>query len=61
MGQPWNKTKGNRSVGKLGKVNPTILYRNKLDLEKQTITQELYGLKLPRDQVIESYDMSKER
>ena len=40
LGQPLNKVKGNRSMGRLGKVNPAILYRNELGLEKQTITQE---------------------
>ena len=48
---PKNEVKENRSVEKLGKVNPIILYRNKLDPKKQTIIQELYGLKLPGDQV----------
>ena len=51
FGQPRNKFKGNRSVGRSGKVNPAFLYRNELDLEKQTITQELYGQKLPGDQL----------
>ena len=37
MGQLRNKVKGNRSVGKLGKANLVILYRNELGLEKQTI------------------------
>ena len=48
---PGNKVKGNRSVGESEKVNPTILYSNELDPKKQTITQELYGLKLAGDQV----------
>ena len=51
---PKNEVKGNRSVEKLGKVNPAILYRNELDPKKQTITQELYGLKLPVDYVSKS-------
>ena len=51
LGQPRNEIKGNRLVGKSGKVNPTILYRNELDPEKQTITQELHGLKLLGNQV----------
>ena len=38
--------KRNRWVGESGKVNPAILYRNELNPEKQTITQELYGLQL---------------
>ena len=40
LGQPQNEFKGNKSVGKSRKVNPAILYRNELDPEKQTITQE---------------------
>ena len=36
---------------KSGKANLVIVYRNELDPEKQIITQELYGLKLPGDQV----------
>ena len=40
LDQPLDKVKGNRSVEKSGKVNPAILYRNELGLEKQTITQE---------------------
>ena len=51
LSQSWNRVKGNKSVEKLEKANLAILYRNELDLEKQIITQELYGLKLPRDQV----------
>ena len=38
-------------MGESGKVNLAILYKSKLDLEKQTITKELYGQKLPRDQI----------
>ena len=38
LGQPRNKVKENRLVGELGEVNPAILYRNKLNSEKQTIT-----------------------
>ena len=34
-----------------GTVNLAILYRNELDFEKQTITQELYSQKLLGDQV----------
>ena len=41
----------NRLVGKSEKANPVILYKNELGLNKQTITQELNGLKLPGDQV----------
>ena len=55
MGQPLNKVKGNRSVGKSGKVNSAILYRNELCPEKQTITQELYGQEFPGDQVAEKF------
>ena len=51
LGQPRNKVKGNRLVGEPVKVNPAILYGNNLDPEKQTITQELYRLKLLRDQL----------
>ena len=51
LDQPRNKVKGNISVEESGKVNPAILYRNWLEPEKQTITQELYGLKLPGDQI----------
>ena len=51
LGQSRNKVKGNRSVGKSEKANPAILYKNELGLDKQTITQELNGLKLPGDQV----------
>ena len=40
-----------------GKVNSKILYRNELDPEKQTITQELYGLKLPGDQVWKTFEV----
>ena len=46
-----NKIKENRSAKKSEKVNLAILYRNGLDPEKQTITQELYGQMLPGDQV----------
>ena len=38
-------------MGESGKVNLAILYRNELDPEKQTITQELYGQNTPKDQV----------
>ena len=51
LGQPWIKVKENRSVERLGKVNPTFLYKNELGPEKQTITQELYGQELLGDQV----------
>ena len=51
LGQPRNKVKGNRSVRRSGKVNPAFLYRNRLGAEKQTITQELYGQRLPGNQV----------
>ena len=51
LGQLRNKVKGNRSIEVSGKANLTILYRNELDPDKQPITQELNGLKLPRDQV----------
>ena len=43
LGQPQNKVKGNRLIRELGKVNPAVLYRNELDLEKQMITHELYA------------------
>ena len=56
LGQPRNEIKGNRSVGKSRKVNLSILYRNELGPEKQTITQELYDLKLPGDQVWTNYE-----
>ena len=49
LGQPRNEFKGNRSMEESGTVNLAILYRNELDFEKQTITQELYSLKLPGD------------
>ena len=39
LGQPLNKFKGNKSVGASRKVNPAILYRNELGLEKKAITQ----------------------
>ena len=51
LGPAQNEFKGNRSMGKPGKVNLAILYRNKFNSEKQTVIQELYSLKLPRDQV----------
>ena len=51
LGQPRNKVKGNRSVGRLGKTNLSFLYRNELGSKKQIITQELYGRRLPGDQV----------
>ena len=51
LGQPRNEIKGNRLIGKLGKVNSTILYMNELDPDKHTITQELYAQILPGDQV----------
>ena len=50
--------KGNRSVGESGKVNLVILYRNELDLEKQTITQELYGQNTPKGPSMERDDES---
>ena len=34
LGQPLNGFKGNKSVEESGKVNPAILYRNELGLEK---------------------------
>ena len=40
LGQPLKQFKGNRSVGKSGKANLAILYRNEFGPEKQTITQE---------------------
>ena len=49
LGQPLIRFKGNRLLGESGKVNPAILYRNELNPEKQTITQELYGQMLPGD------------
>ena len=55
LGQLRNEIKENRSVREPGKVNPAILYRNELDPKKQTITQKLYGLKLPGDQVWMKY------
>ena len=51
LNQPRIKIKGNRLMGRSGKVNPPILYKNELDHEKWTITQELYGKKLLGDQV----------
>ena len=51
LGQLWNEIKGNGLAEELGKVNPVIQYRNELDPKKQIITQELYGLKLPGDQI----------
>ena len=51
LGQLLIGFKGNRLVGESGKVNLVILYRNELDPEKMTITQELYGQMLLRDQV----------
>ena len=39
LGQPLNKFKGNKSVEASGKVNPVILYRNELGLEKHAIIQ----------------------
>ena len=39
LGQPLNIFNRNMLVWELGKVNPAIMYRNKLGLEKQTITQ----------------------
>ena len=50
---PGLKLRGNRSVGRSGKVNPAFLYRNELDPDKQTITQESKGQELPGDQVME--------
>ena len=58
LGQPRNKLRGIDRWESRGKVNSTILYRNELDPEKQTITQELYGLKLPWDQLWKDYDTS---
>ena len=49
MGQPRNKVKVNRSVGRLGKVNPSFLYKNELGSKSQTITQKLYGQKFLGD------------
>ena len=34
LGQPQNEIKGNRSIGKSGKVNPAALYMNKLNPDK---------------------------
>ena len=51
LGQPYNEFKGNRSVGEPRKVNSAILYKSEFDPEKQTITVELYVLKLLGDQV----------
>ena len=48
LGQPRNEIKGNRSMGKLGKVNPAILYMNELDPEKQTIAQEFIWPNTPK-------------
>ena len=40
--------KGNRSIEKLGKANPAILYRKELNLEKQIITQEFIWPNTPK-------------
>ena len=42
-------------MGRSEKVNLAFLYRNKLDLEQQTITRELNGQELPGDQVSEKF------
>ena len=56
LGPARNEIKGNRLVEKSGKVNPAILYRNELGPKKQTITHELYSLKLPRDQIWKNHE-----
>ena len=45
-------------MGESGKVNPTTLYRNELDPEKQTITQELYGQNTPKGPSMKKDDES---
>ena len=49
--QPLNRFKGNKSVGKSGKVSQAIQYRNELDSEKQAITQGEKVHSPPGDQV----------
>ena len=54
LGPTLNKVKGNRSMGKSGKVNLAILYRNKLSPEKQTIPKSIWP-KTPREPSVEKY------
>ena len=40
LGQSLTRFKGNKSVLESNKVNSAIMYRSKLDLEEQAITQK---------------------
>ena len=53
LGQHLNEFKGDKLMGESGRVNPIILYRNKLGPESRLLPRGKRGHSPLRDQVME--------